>query len=198
MSTDGLLQLCCVNWPVWKDGATFESVESNFSCARCIRQRSVEAPWLWLNMAMQILGGVEPEWVKKEMGVLRDHCEGQAHQDMQFYVGRQLLDHSKTHLEQMMQDLLEEAERTWNRKQQVLWWTATCASELTEESFRVWGYRPPIKQGETQDCLEDRMQHANKAWWRDVKCRRMVEHLHSAFCLGSEHWSWSHARLGQT
>ena len=40
-------------WLVWKDGATLESVESYFSCARCIRQRSVEAPWLWLNMAMQ-------------------------------------------------------------------------------------------------------------------------------------------------
>ena len=59
--------------------ATFESVESKFSCARCIRKGSVEAPRLWLNMAMQIPGNVEPEWVKKKMGVLMDNCEGQAH-----------------------------------------------------------------------------------------------------------------------
>ena len=51
------------------------------------------------------------------------------------------------------------------------------------------------------------MQNANKAWWRDVKiyrskdvpwrvkCRRMMEHVYSVFCFGSENWSWSRATL---
>ena len=45
------------------------------------------------------------------------------------------------------------------------------------------------------------------AWWRDfkiyrskdvpwsVKCKRMVEHVSSVFCFGSENWSWSRATL---
>ena len=33
--------------------------------------------------------------------------------------------------------------------------------------------------------------------WR-VKCRRMVEHLHSVSCFGSENWSWSQARGWET
>ena len=42
--------------------AKLERVESTFSFAKCIRQGSVEAPRLWMRMAMQILGNVEPEW----------------------------------------------------------------------------------------------------------------------------------------
>ena len=54
------------------------------------------------------------------------------------------------------------------------------------------------RQVKTQDCLEERMQNVNKVWWRDlriyrskdvpwrVKCRRLVEHVHSVFCFGSE------------
>ena len=60
--------------------AMFECVESKFSFARCIRQGSAEAPRLQLKMATQILGNVEPEWLKKKMGVLMDNCEGQVHQ----------------------------------------------------------------------------------------------------------------------
>ena len=57
---------------------------------------------------------------------------------------------------------------------------------------------PSIKQDGRKDCLEERIQHANMAWWRDVKihrsndvpsrvkCRRMVEHVYSVFCFGSE------------
>ena len=66
----------------------FETVESTFCFATCSRPGSVEAPRLWLNMAMQILGNVEPGWVKKEMGVLMDNCEGQARQICKFHVGR--------------------------------------------------------------------------------------------------------------
>ena len=51
------------------------------------------------------------------------------------------------------------------------------------------------------------MQHANKAWSRNVniyrrkdvtwrmKCRSMVDRVHSAFCFGSEHSSWNQAVL---
>ena len=35
--------------------ATFENVESKFQLTRCIRQESVEAPTLWLKLAMQFL-----------------------------------------------------------------------------------------------------------------------------------------------
>ena len=59
----------------------------------------------------------------------------------------------------------------------------------------------------TQECLEDKMQIANKAWWRDVKIyrskdvpwrvksRRMVEYVHNVFCFGSGSWSRSQAIL---
>ena len=48
----------------------YESVESTFCFARYIHQGSVKAPKLWLEKAMQILGDVEAEWVKKKIGVL--------------------------------------------------------------------------------------------------------------------------------
>ena len=73
--------------------ATVVNVESTFSFARCIRQRSVEAPGLWLSMAMQILENVEPKWMKKKMGKLMENRDGRDHQIGQLYVGRQLLDH---------------------------------------------------------------------------------------------------------
>ena len=176
--------------------ATVESVESKFSFARCIRQGSVEALRLWLKMAMQILGNVEPEWVETKMGVVVDNCEGQAHQnghaqngsrkiwaDVQLHVGGQMLD--LVVLEQMMKDLIEEARGTWNRKKAILRWTSTYADEMMDGmsiSTRVGQHRKPLKKcfkilgytfnqaGKTQYCLEGRgIQNANKAWWRDVK-----------------------------
>ena len=45
--------------------ATFESVESAFLFARCVRYGSVVAPRLWQRMAMQLLVNVEPERVEK-------------------------------------------------------------------------------------------------------------------------------------
>ena len=54
------------------------------------------------------------------------------------------------------------------------------------------------RAGKMQDSLEERMQSANKAWWRNVKicrckdvqwrvkCRRMVDPVYSVFCFGSE------------
>ena len=77
----------------WSGRATFENVESTFSCARCIRQGSVEAPRLRLKMSMQTLENVEPEWMKKKMGVLMENREGRDHQIGSFCVGRQSPDH---------------------------------------------------------------------------------------------------------
>ena len=57
------------------------------------------------------------------------------------------------------------------------------------------------RQGKTLDAIEERMQSANKAKWRDIlvyrskdvpwriKCRRLVDHVYSVFSFGSEIWS---------
>ena len=75
-----------------------------------------------------------------------------------------------------------------------------------EEKFKILGHIFN-QAGRTQDSLEERMQSANKAWWRDVKiyrskdvpwrvkCMVMLEHVYSVFCFGSESWSWSRAIL---
>ena len=61
--------------------------------------------------------------------------------------------------------------------------------------------------GRTLDCIEERMQNADKSWWSDVKiyrskdvprrvkCKGVVEHVFIVFCFGSENWSWSQAIL---
>ena len=61
-----------------------------------------------------------------------------------------------------------------------------------EEKFKILGFTMN-RQGKTHECLEERMQSANKAWWRDgkiyrskdvpwrVKCGEMVEHVYSVF-----------------
>ena len=103
-----------------------------------------------------------------------------------------------------------------------LWWTSTYADEMMdditistrtgrhkvpfEKSFRFLGYA--VNQaGRTQDCLEERMQHANKAWCIDMKiyrnkdvpwnakCRRMEEDVCSVFRFGSENLSSTQAIL---
>ena len=55
--------------------------------------------------------------------------------------------------------------------------------------------------------MEERMQSANKACWKDVKiyrskdvpwrvkCRRMVEIVYSVFCFGIDNRSWSQKTL---
>ena len=45
--------------------AAFENVESKFLATKCIRQGSVEAPSLWLEMAVQVLWNVEKGWTAK-------------------------------------------------------------------------------------------------------------------------------------
>ena len=52
--------------------AMFDCVESKFSCNRCLRRGSVEAPRLWQNMATQQLANVEENWGRKIMEILLD------------------------------------------------------------------------------------------------------------------------------
>ena len=70
------------------------------------------------------------------------------------------------------------------------------------EKFKILG-RSMNRQGKAHEGVEERMQSANKAWWKDVKiyrskdvpwrvkCRRIMEHGPSVFCFGSENWSWT-------
>ena len=46
--------------------AAFEHVEIRFKCTRCIRQVSVEAPTLWLKLAMHFFWNVEKERLVEE------------------------------------------------------------------------------------------------------------------------------------
>ena len=138
---------------------------------------------------------------------------------MQLHVGRQLLDYVllQKSFGTVLRDLIEEAE-TWNvaPKPASLWWTSTYEEEERsevlvattglmykfpyEEKFKILGCGMN-RQGTTLDAIEERMQSANKANWRDIlvyrskdvpwriKCRRLVDHVYSVFSFGSEVWS---------
>ena len=99
-----------------------------------------------------------------------------------------------------------------------LWWTSTYASEEKsdmilgtskgcykfpfEDEFKVLG-RALNRQGNSCDAVEERMQSANKAFWKDimiykskdlpwrVKCQRLVDHVYAVFSSGSDNWSWT-------
>ena len=59
------------------------------------------------------------------------------------------------------------------------------------------------RQGKSNDTIEEIMQCANKAFWRDilmykskdvpwkVRRRRLVDHVCAVFAFGSENWSWT-------
>ena len=87
-------------------------------------KESVEAPRLWQKMATQILADVEEEWMKKRMGVLLDLEFERTHRICSF------MSRSEENLEQMLRDLIEEANR-WDLvpKPTSLWWTSTYHSE---------------------------------------------------------------------
>ena len=163
--------------------------------------------------------GFRGKWTQKNMGLLLDLKGEKAHQNMQLHVGRQLLDYVplQKKLEQILRDLIEEAE-TWDvaPKPASLWWTSTYEEEERsevrfattglmnkfpyEEKFKILGCAMN-RQGTTLDAIEERMQSANKANWRDIlvyrskdvpwriKCRRLVDHVYSVFSFGSEIWS---------
>ena len=66
-----------------------------------------------------------------------DTSHGREHKILQLYVGGkfwEFLSHSKSHLERMMKDLIEEAER-WDLKPKPasLWWTSTDADEMLDQ-----------------------------------------------------------------
>ena len=56
---------------------------------------------------------------------------------------------------------------------------------------------------ETCGAVEERMQSANKAFWKDIKiyrskdimwrikCQRLVDPVYPVFSFGSENWSWT-------
>ena len=110
---------------------------------------------------------------------------------MQLHVGRQLLDYVplQKKLEQILRDLIEEAE-TWDvaPKPASLWWTSTYEEEERsevrfattglmnkfpyEEKFKILGCAMN-RQGKTLDAIEERMQSANKANWRDILVYRI-------------------------
>ena len=93
---------------------------------------------------MQILVNVEPEWVKQKMGVIVNCDGGHAHQICSFMWADNygIMSHSKTHLEQIKKDLLEEAEWTCNRHPQ--------ASEMTG------GHYDPHANREARNTFRDR------------------------------------------
>ena len=123
----------------------------------------------------------------------------------------------------MWKDLIEEAGIVdLEPKPASLWWTSTSASEEMEdmilgtskgcykfpfeEDFRILG-RVMNRQGKTCDAVEERMQSANKAFWKDimmfknkdvpsrVKCQRLVDHVYAVFSFGSENCSWTQQTL---
>ena len=171
--------------------AMFECVESCFSFNRCLRQGSVEAPRLWHKMATQIWANVEEEWMRKRSGILVD-LEGEGvHQICSFMWADnfRIMSHSKDILEQMIRDLIAEANR-WDLvpKLASLWWTSTsgCYTFPFEDTFKILGCAMN-RQGKTHDAIEERMQWANKAFGKDiliytskdvpwkVKCQRLVD-----------------------
>ena len=112
--------------------AMFECVESSFAINRCLRQVCVEAPRLWQKTATQLLANVEEEWVRKRIGILLDLEGEKAHQIRSFTWTDNfwIMSHSKGNLEQMLQNLIEEAEK-WDLvpKHASLWWASTYEPE---------------------------------------------------------------------
>ena len=127
------------------------------------------------------------------------------------------MSHSKEKMERMLRDLIKEASR-WDLvpKPASLWWTSTYDAE--EKVDMILGttagcHKFPLRrkfkilgcavnwQGKSQEAIEERMQSANKAFWKDilifkskdvswkVKCRRLDDHVYPVFAFGSENWS---------
>ena len=116
----------------------------------------------------------------------------------------------QSHLEQMLKDLIEEAENDILHR---IWQACGGQVRMTPRRRRTIQLTPRQdvtdslctmnRQGKTYEGLEERMQSSNKAWWKDaknyrckdvpwrVKCRMMVEQVHSVFFLGCENWSWT-------
>ena len=93
--------------------ATFEQVDTSFTFNRCLRQESIEALKLWQMMAMQLLSEIEKRWKERRMGILLDFEDEEADQicSMMWADNFWVVSHSKKILEEMLQDIIEEAKR---------------------------------------------------------------------------------------
>ena len=103
-------------------------------------------------MASQILANVEEEWMKKRKGVLLEKEGEGVHQIFSFVWADNfwIMSHSKEHLEQILNDLIEEAGKVGlELKLASLWWTSTHASgHLERENVRRCGRTNAVsKQG---------------------------------------------------
>ena len=130
-----------------------------------------------------------------------------------------VMSHWKAHLEQMMKGLIEEAE-TWDLepKPASLWWTSSYTSEEKKSlaiETTTGHHRTPFEEHfldswcllasseedarsrgrEDATCKHgmggDVKIYTSKDVPRRERCRRMVEHVYSLFCFGSENGSWS-------
>ena len=75
-----------------------------------------------------------------------------------------------------------------------------CYKFPSEDEFKVFGC-VLNRQGKTCCAVEERMQSANDAFWKDimiwkskdvpwkVTCQRLVDHVYAVFTFGSEDWS---------
>ena len=163
---------------------------------------------------------------EKNMGLFLDFKGEKAHQICSFMWADNfwIVSHSKRTLEQMLRDLIEDAEK-WDLAPNAasLWWTSTYEAEEGseiliasnglmykcpfEDKFKILGCLMN-RQGKTLGAIEERMRSANKAFWRDMlifrstdvpwrmMCRRLVDHVYSVFCLGSEKLVLDHSDNG--
>ena len=114
--------------------AMFEFVESIFFFSRCLRQGSVEASRLWQKMATQLLANVE-----QNVGILWEFGPAKGTSNLQFHVGRQLLDCvplQNFFWNRCYGHLIEEAEQ-WDLapKPASRWWTSTIRPFRTISGF---------------------------------------------------------------
>ena len=77
-----------------------------------------------------------------------------------------------------------------------------CCKFQFEEEFEILGCMMN-RRGKTCDAVEEGMQSANKAFWKDIKiytskdipwrikCQRLVDHVYAVYSFGSENWSWT-------
>ena len=71
-----------------------------------------------------------------------------------------------------------------------------------EDKFKILGCAMN-RQGKTFDAVEERMQSADKAIWKDIliyrskdvpwktTCQRLVDHVYAFFAFDIENWSWT-------
>ena len=113
-----------------------------------------------------------------------------------------------SHLKEAVKvDLERKPARLWcantyaEEKEDVILGTSTgCCKVPFEGEFRILRCMMN-RQGETCDAVEERVQSAKKAFWKDIKihkskdvpwrikCQRLVDHVCAVFSSGSENWS---------